>query len=222
MNGGRRKGESDRSFWTFPIFYFLHSFLVVLTKRFSLHVYPSSRKSFLLENESLISGFAKLLDSRYAWKSGPGFREEISSKALVLCWQIMKVTSGVLLWFVGIIMGSFVACWLPFFTWYLVSSLCDCDSPEWLVQLFFWIGYFNSTLNRKIYLRHDPPPLKNRISSPQSHLSRRLLMKFKMISLLFFPAVIYAYFNRDFRDAFKETIQCVFLLPRKNNPQSYV
>ena len=82
----------------------------------------------------------------------------------------------------GIIMGSFVMCWLPFFVWYLVSSLCECDSPEWVVQLFFWIGYFNSTLN----------------------------------------PVIYAYFNRDFRDAFKETIQCVFLFPRKHNTQAYV
>ncbi|XP_021963787.1 octopamine receptor beta-3R isoform X2 [Folsomia candida] len=82
----------------------------------------------------------------------------------------------------GIIMGTFVACWVPFFTWYMVSSLLKFTSPEWLVQTMFWIGYFNSTLN----------------------------------------PIIYAYFNRDFRDAFKETIQCVFLFPRKNNTQSYV
>jgi hypothetical protein len=34
--------------------------------------------------------------------------------------------------------------------------------------------------------------------------------------------LVLAYFNRDFRDAFKETIQCVFLFPRKNNTQAYV
>lgn len=71
----------------------------------------------------------------------------------------------------GIIMGTFILCWLPFFTWYLSTSLCDsCDCPHLLVVLVFWVGYFNSTLN----------PL------------------------------IYAYFNRDFREAFKNTLQCAF------------
>ncbi len=50
-------------------------------------------------------------------------------------------------------MGTFVACWVPFFTWYMVSALCgnSCQNPEWLVQTMFWIGYFNSTLNPIIY-----------------------------------------------------------------------
>ncbi|XP_031617777.1 octopamine receptor beta-2R isoform X2 [Contarinia nasturtii] len=71
----------------------------------------------------------------------------------------------------GIIMGTFILCWLPFFVWYLTTSLCvTCPSPEVLVAILFWIGYFNSTLN----------PL------------------------------IYAYFNRDFREAFKSTLNCLF------------
>ncbi|XP_020284454.1 octopamine receptor beta-3R-like isoform X2 [Pseudomyrmex gracilis] len=68
----------------------------------------------------------------------------------------------------GIIMGAFLLCWLPFFLWYLTTSLCEaCYCPDTVVSVLFWIGYFNSALN----------PL------------------------------IYAYFNRDFRDAFKDTLK---------------
>ncbi|XP_057652998.1 octopamine receptor beta-3R-like [Diorhabda carinulata] len=71
----------------------------------------------------------------------------------------------------GIIMGAFLFCWLPFFLWYVITNLCgeSCSTPEWLVGLLFWVGYFNSALN----------PL------------------------------IYAYFNRDFREAFMDTLLCV-------------
>ncbi|XP_060528427.1 octopamine receptor beta-3R-like [Cylas formicarius] len=71
----------------------------------------------------------------------------------------------------GIIMGVFILCWLPFFLWYVSSSLCGeyyCPTPDWLIGMLFWVGYFNSALN----------PL------------------------------IYAYFNRDFREAFKDTLLC--------------
>ncbi|XP_037910810.1 octopamine receptor beta-2R isoform X2 [Hermetia illucens] len=72
----------------------------------------------------------------------------------------------------GIIMGTFILCWLPFFLWYVITTLCGepCPCPEAVVTLLFWIGYFNSTLN----------PL------------------------------IYAYFNRDFREAFRSTLNCLF------------
>ncbi|CAK9800906.1 Octopamine receptor beta-1R [Anthophora quadrimaculata] len=69
----------------------------------------------------------------------------------------------------GIIMGAFLLCWLPFFLWYVTTSLCGeaCYCPDSVVSVLFWIGYFNSALN----------PL------------------------------IYAYFNRDFREAFKDTLK---------------
>ncbi|XP_014254146.1 octopamine receptor beta-2R [Cimex lectularius] len=72
----------------------------------------------------------------------------------------------------GIIMGTFILCWLPFFLWYVITTLCGdaCPCPDVVVALLFWIGYFNSTLN----------------------------------------PIIYAYFNRDFREAFKNTLQCAF------------
>ncbi|XP_030370157.1 octopamine receptor beta-1R [Scaptodrosophila lebanonensis] len=68
----------------------------------------------------------------------------------------------------GIIMSAFLLCWLPFFLWYITSSLCDsCITPRIVVGILFWIGYFNSALN----------------------------------------PIIYAYFNRDFRAAFKKTLK---------------
>ena len=71
----------------------------------------------------------------------------------------------------GIIMGCFVLCWLPFFTWYATATLCGkaCSVPPMLVDILFWIGYLNSTLN----------------------------------------PMIYAYFNTEFRDAFRETLAMV-------------
>lgn len=74
----------------------------------------------------------------------------------------------------GIIMGVFILCWLPFFSWYTPMNICGkvCDHivPQEVVTILFWIGYFNSTLN----------------------------------------PIIYAYFNHEFRDAFKKTLQWIF------------
>ncbi|XP_059469098.1 octopamine receptor beta-3R-like [Neocloeon triangulifer] len=72
----------------------------------------------------------------------------------------------------GIIMGAFILCWLPFFLWYDITNLCGdaCPCPPVVVDMVFWVGYFNSALN----------PL------------------------------IYAYFNREFREAFRNTILWVF------------
>lgn len=54
----------------------------------------------------------------------------------------------------GLIMGAFVLCWLPFFTWYVSINICgeSCHTPHEVVTTVFWIGYFNSTLNPFIYV----------------------------------------------------------------------
>ncbi|THD24174.1 Octopamine beta receptor 3 [Fasciola hepatica] len=55
----------------------------------------------------------------------------------------------------GIIMGAFLLCWLPFFLWYTITNMCGgskrCQYPEIVGDVLFWIGYFNSTLNPIIY-----------------------------------------------------------------------
>lgn len=67
----------------------------------------------------------------------------------------------------GIIMGAFLCCWLPFFIWYLIENMCDvCQAPELLIKFLFWIGYCNSAFN----------------------------------------PIIYAFFSRDFRNAFKRLL----------------
>lgn len=54
----------------------------------------------------------------------------------------------------GVIMGAFLVCFLPFFTWYLTATLCGdaCpELPDWGVTVLFWVGYTNSALNPIIY-----------------------------------------------------------------------
>ncbi|CAL1525833.1 unnamed protein product [Lymnaea stagnalis] len=69
----------------------------------------------------------------------------------------------------GIIMGAFIVCFLPFFSWYVATTMCReiCPYPPMLGSALFWVGYFNSCLN----------------------------------------PVIYAYFNREFRTAFKKLLR---------------
>ncbi|KAJ1525180.1 hypothetical protein ONE63_010012 [Megalurothrips usitatus] len=52
----------------------------------------------------------------------------------------------------GLIMGSFIACWLPFFTLYILTPLCSfCAIPDKAFAIAFWLGYMNSVLNPVIY-----------------------------------------------------------------------
>ncbi|ESO10141.1 hypothetical protein HELRODRAFT_72925 [Helobdella robusta] len=53
----------------------------------------------------------------------------------------------------GIIMGVFLGCWLPFFIWYLTDSICreQCNTPKVFISFLFWVGYANSALNPLIY-----------------------------------------------------------------------
>ncbi|XP_066143811.1 octopamine receptor Oamb [Euwallacea fornicatus] len=51
----------------------------------------------------------------------------------------------------GIIVGGFICCWLPFFTMYLVRAFCkDCINPL-MFSILFWLGYCNSAINPLIY-----------------------------------------------------------------------
>lgn len=51
----------------------------------------------------------------------------------------------------GIILGAYIVCWLPFFIYTLVVATCDsCFLPE-LFDFFNWLGYLNSLINPIIY-----------------------------------------------------------------------
>lgn len=51
----------------------------------------------------------------------------------------------------GVIMGAFTLCFLPYFILFLVVAFCDgCVEPD-LLTAMTWIGYMNSTLNPFLY-----------------------------------------------------------------------
>lgn len=52
----------------------------------------------------------------------------------------------------GIILGAFIVCWLPFFVATLVTAVCKaCWFHPALFDLFTWLGYLNSLINPVIY-----------------------------------------------------------------------
>ncbi|XP_007500813.1 5-hydroxytryptamine receptor 1F [Monodelphis domestica] len=52
----------------------------------------------------------------------------------------------------GLILGAFVICWLPFFVKEVVVNICDkCQISEELSNFLAWLGYLNSLINPLIY-----------------------------------------------------------------------
>lgn len=53
----------------------------------------------------------------------------------------------------GIIMGTFTVCWLPFFVANIINAFNRDVPPEKIFRLLNWLGYINSGLNPIIYSR---------------------------------------------------------------------
>lgn len=106
-------------------------------------------------------------------QNGDEIRIEITSEKLVdtknVRNQSIKKTSGVYQFIeekqkislskerraartLGIIMGVFVICWLPFFLMYVILPFCPtCCPTDKLINFITWLGYINSGLNPIIY-----------------------------------------------------------------------
>ena len=55
----------------------------------------------------------------------------------------------------GIIVGAFLTCWVPFFVVNIIASLCGSCITSVVFQVLSWLGYFNSCLNPAIYSMFD-------------------------------------------------------------------
>nr|XP_020662617.1 beta-2 adrenergic receptor-like [Pogona vitticeps] len=53
----------------------------------------------------------------------------------------------------GIIMGTFTLCWLPFFIVHFVHAIDETVIPKFLYIFLNWLGYVNSAFNPLIYCR---------------------------------------------------------------------
>ncbi|XP_026785849.1 trace amine-associated receptor 13c-like [Pangasianodon hypophthalmus] len=51
----------------------------------------------------------------------------------------------------GIVVGAFISCWMPFFVTSLLDPYINFATPVVLFDVFVWLGYINSTLNPIIY-----------------------------------------------------------------------
>ncbi|XP_034037849.1 alpha-2Db adrenergic receptor [Thalassophryne amazonica] len=84
----------------------------------------------------------------YPEQKNPVVRQQLASKTKVAQMREKRFT-----FVLAVVMGVFVLCWFPFFFTYSLHAICrdSCYIPGALFNLFFWIGYCNSSVNPIIY-----------------------------------------------------------------------
>ncbi|XP_026220693.1 trace amine-associated receptor 13c-like [Anabas testudineus] len=56
----------------------------------------------------------------------------------------------------GIVLGAFIFCWMPFFINSIIDAYTGFNTPAAIFEASVWLGYFNSTLNPIIYALFYP------------------------------------------------------------------
>ncbi|XP_024138658.1 alpha-2Db adrenergic receptor [Oryzias melastigma] len=84
----------------------------------------------------------------YPEQKHPPGRQQLANKTKVAQMREKRFT-----FVLAVVMGVFVLCWFPFFFTYTLHAICrdSCYIPGALFNLFFWIGYCNSSVNPIIY-----------------------------------------------------------------------
>uniref|UniRef100_A0A6D2X2A0 Adrenergic, alpha-2D-, receptor a n=1 Tax=Takifugu rubripes TaxID=31033 RepID=A0A6D2X2A0_TAKRU len=83
----------------------------------------------------------------YPEQKNPGGRQQMNKT------KVAQMREKRFTFVLAVVMGVFVLCWFPFFFTYTLHAICRdrCYIPGALFNLFFWIGYCNSSVNPIIY-----------------------------------------------------------------------
>ncbi|XP_064480628.1 tyramine receptor 1-like [Ornithodoros turicata] len=118
---------------------------------------PSSSDASTKEDHPVLAKRTSLTETTVSLERGGSLNGRPPVVKVSLCWEQRQRISlsrerraaRVL----GVVMGVFVLCWLPFFLMYVILPFCgdQCPVSEEAVNFVTWLGYANSALNPVIY-----------------------------------------------------------------------